>query len=115
MCPQIRLFRTAINWSETPLDDVNGEWLVCSSQTVASFAATLSFFGRGIYDKTHLPLGLIVSAVDGQRIEPFIAREGLMPRPNCWMAIILKEMGIPKRIIPCGSRRPSLDAKDQPQ
>ena len=81
-CPQIRLFRTAINWSETPLDDVNGEWQVCSPQTVASFSATLYFFGREISDKTHLPLGLIVSAVGGQRIEPFIAREGFDATPE---------------------------------
>ena len=40
------------------------------------FGATLYYFGREIHDKTHLPVGLILSAVGGQRIEPFIPREG---------------------------------------
>lgn len=79
-CQSIRIFKTAIDWSETASDDVRSAtgagWMVCTPETVAGFGATLYYFGREVHDKTHRPVGLILSAVGGMNIEPFIPREG---------------------------------------
>ena len=53
--PNIRLFRTGIDWSEKPLEDVQGadhrQWYVCTPENVAGFGATLYYFGREVHDK----------------------------------------------------------------
>jgi len=68
--PQIRLFAVPNEAKGQPRDDlVEGQWVVCSPDTVRSFSAVLYFFGREIHRKTGMPLGLIRSCVGGTAIE----------------------------------------------
>src|SRR3546814_20157096 len=46
--PEIRLFYVKRTTSAVPVDDVSGQWEVCSTETVPGFSAVGYFFGREI-------------------------------------------------------------------
>lgn len=67
--PQIRLFKTASQTTPEPQDRCEGQWAVCSSDTVGAFSATAYFFGREIYRELNVPIGLINSSWGGTAVE----------------------------------------------
>ncbi len=67
--PQIRMFFQNNGPMITPFPKGHGRWVVCGSNTVASFSAVAYFFGRNLHQKLNQPVGLIYSAVDGSLIE----------------------------------------------
>ncbi|MBY0461319.1 MAG: hypothetical protein K2V38_28715, partial [Gemmataceae bacterium] len=67
--PKIRLFTAPTRESKEPTDDVAADWLVCSPKTVSYFSAAAYYFGRELHQKLGVPVGLVVSAVNGTRIE----------------------------------------------
>lgn len=78
--PYIRVFTVSRRPAERPLDDVKGQWIVCSPETVEHFSATAYFFGRSFHHSISLgtivvPVGLIVAAVGGTPIEAWTSRE----------------------------------------
>ena len=70
--------------TKTPLliDDVNGKWLVCDSNNVKNFSAVAYFFGRELYNKLNVPIGLINSSYGGTAIENWISEEVLASFPE---------------------------------
>jgi len=81
--PAIRMFTVDRLTSEVPLDDVKGVWQVCSPQTVAEFSAVAYFFGRELYQKLGVPIGLLNASWGGTPAEAWtrkdvlVAHEGL--------------------------------------
>lgn len=75
--PLIRLFTIKKNFSSRPLDKVEGQWLECFPQTVKSFSAVAYFFGRELYTKLNVPIGLINSSVGGSTIETWMSYEAI--------------------------------------
>jgi sialate O-acetylesterase len=74
--PFIRLFTVPKSTCAQPLDDVAGSgWSVCSSASVPEFSALAYFFGRDLYQKLGLPIGLINTSWGGTIIEAWINRE----------------------------------------
>ena len=65
----IRLFTVLTNASQKPLDDVKGSWSECSPQTIKTFSAVAYFFGRDLYQKLKVPIGLISSSWGGTKAE----------------------------------------------
>lgn len=59
---------------DAPLADRAGRWVVCSPATVAHFSAVGYFFGRALYRRLHVPIGLIEAAVGGTPIEAWTSR-----------------------------------------
>ncbi len=59
--PQIRLFDVEHTVAIRPESDCGGTWRVCGPQTVGGFSAVGYFFGRDLYEKLHVPIGLIGS------------------------------------------------------
>jgi sialate O-acetylesterase len=49
--------------------NVTGEWKVCDSVTAAKFSATAYFFGKKLYEKLKVPIGLINTSWGGTPIE----------------------------------------------
>ncbi|NOU36565.1 MAG: sialate O-acetylesterase [Kiritimatiellaceae bacterium] len=74
--PQIRLFNTPLVPSATPLETVKAEWNICTSETVKSFSATAYYFGRKLHQDLNVPVGLLLSAWGGTRIEPWTPPRG---------------------------------------
>lgn len=61
--------------------DGNG-WKVCTRTSVNSFTAVGFYFGRKLHQETGIPVGLLNNAIDGTRIEPWIAPEGIKAVPE---------------------------------
>ncbi|OXA75175.1 sialate O-acetylesterase [Flavobacterium aquidurense] len=72
--PNIRLFTVATNASPRPLDDVNGSWKECSPTNVYTFSAVAYFFGRELYQKLKVPIGLISTSWGGTKAEAWTAQ-----------------------------------------
>ena len=80
--PLIRMFREGSKAAKSPQPDGNGQWSVCSAETVGSFSATLFFFGRELHRELRIPLGLINSSVGGTPIESWISAEAQAKVPE---------------------------------
>jgi sialate O-acetylesterase len=69
---KIRFFVVKRKTSNTPLENVNGSWTLCTPKTTAAFSATGYFFGLTLYKELNIPVGLIECDWGGSRIEAWI-------------------------------------------
>lgn len=82
--PEIRHFWIP-NTSDlnAPHDDLpTGYWKSANPQDVLDFSAAAYFFAKKIYEKYHVPIGLINASVGGTPIEAWTSEEGLKEFPN---------------------------------
>ena len=79
--PTIRVFMIEERFSQAPCDDVKGAWQECTPEHAAQFSAVAYCFGRDLHKALKVPVGLVVSAVGGTRIESWMARELLEADP----------------------------------
>lgn len=79
--PLIRHFKTALSVSDAPKDVVNGEWTICSPQTVGDFSASGYFFVRELHKELGVPIGLINASYGGTPIEAWMSAEALRSTP----------------------------------
>jgi sialate O-acetylesterase len=91
--PQIRMFTVTSGGASTAQADCQGQWVVCSPQTVARFSATAYFFGREIHQSLGVPVGLINSSVGGTPIESWISPEAQAGSPE--LQPLLKVLQMP--------------------
>ena len=77
--PQIRHFWIpTVTSLQGPLDDLPvGYWRAANPTDVRPFSAVAYFFARRIYEKYHVPIGLINASVGGTPIEAWTSEEGL--------------------------------------
>ncbi len=75
--PQIRLFTVGKRVTYTPLNHCRGKWEECNPRTAAGFSAAGYFFGRELYKKLNVPVGLIHSSWGGTPAEAWMSRECL--------------------------------------
>lgn len=67
--PNIRIFCIPKTGSETPQENVSGNWQGCDTNTVKSTSAVGYYFARELYKKLNVPVGIIVSAWGGTPVE----------------------------------------------
>jgi sialate O-acetylesterase len=75
--PNIRLFTVLTNASPKPLDDVMGSWKTCSPESINTFSAVAYFFGRELYQKLNVPIGLISTSWGGTKAEAWTSQNVL--------------------------------------
>lgn len=75
--PQIRLFNVRTDFKSTPQADCGGNWMVCSPATAPDFSALAYFFAREVFNRTQIPIGLVVSSVGGSSCQAWISRDSL--------------------------------------
>ena len=81
--PNIRLFTVPKATSISPADVANGTWQACTPQSVRSqgtwngFSAVGYFFGRDLYQKLNVPIGLIQSSWGGTPAESWTSQKTL--------------------------------------
>jgi sialate O-acetylesterase len=82
--PRLRVLGLPVESSGLPVDRHSRavSWHACSPQTSAGFSAVAFFFGRELYRKLDVPVGLIVVATGGTAIEPWVPREGMDITPE---------------------------------
>jgi sialate O-acetylesterase len=75
--PRIRLLLVTKKASDYPLDDVLGNWTLCTPDTAKSFSAVAYFFGREIAAKENVPVGLIDSTWGGTPADSWVSMDTL--------------------------------------
>ena len=63
--PEMRLFMVEKNAAMTPQKTLKGQWEVCTPETANIFSAVGFYFGRELYQKLDVPVGLIDSSWGG--------------------------------------------------
>jgi len=79
---QIRVFDVDYTPTNTVQANAMGKWEVVSPQTVGHMSAVAYFFAREIYQKLHIPIGMITSAYGASTAETWISKPALEARPN---------------------------------
>jgi len=76
--PQIRLFKIRPKFAPKPTVDVEAEaWTAVSPGTVGGFSAVAYLFGRELYQRYQVPIGLVESSVGGTSAEAWISEGSL--------------------------------------
>ncbi|GAA3983260.1 sialate O-acetylesterase [Mucilaginibacter dorajii] len=77
--PMIRNFfvPTAADVNRLQQDLPGGKWIKADVKGILSFGASSWFFAKVLYQKYHVPIGIINASVGGTPIEAWISREGL--------------------------------------
>ncbi|MHC4399866.1 MAG: sialate O-acetylesterase, partial [Planctomycetota bacterium] len=73
--PKIRMFTVERSTATEPQEDCQGQWQVCSPETVGQFSATAYFFGRTLRERLGVPVGLINSSWGGTPVEAWTSLE----------------------------------------
>lgn len=81
--PTIRHFSLPYVCKIDPQPDVGPEavWRVCRPENIGSFSGVAYFFGREVWKKLNVPVGLIDASWGGTRIEPWISPAGFQSVP----------------------------------
>jgi len=79
--PEIRLFTVGLKSSPIPLEDCEGEWIVCTPENAAWFSAVLYHFGLELHKRLRCPVGLIHSSWNGTPAESWVSWEALEAEP----------------------------------
>ena len=94
----IRLFIEKSNPSPVLIDICNGNWQVANSTTVANFSAVAYLFGKLLYQKLNIPVGLIYTAYGGTRIESWMSKEANVAHPSNEMDENNKPFNVQNRV-----------------
>ena len=79
--PQIRLFTVPQKIAFSPQQSVSSRWEICHPETVKEFSAVGYFFGRELYRKLRVPIGLIHSSWPGTEAENWATAQSLQDDP----------------------------------
>ena len=78
--PEIRLFSVPKYPSPVEQKDLpGGKWGIAGPESVSGFSSTAWFFGKELYRKLKVPIGIIHSSWGGTPIQTWMSRESLEP------------------------------------
>lgn len=82
--PQIRHFfiPTRYNFNKPLEDFTSGKWETATPENILRFTATGYFFAKDLFEKYHVPIGLINASVGGTPVEAWISEDGLKDFPH---------------------------------
>src|SRR5947209_1336293 len=80
--PEVRLFTVQKKTSAAPLEDVQGRWVVTTPKEAAAFSAVGFYFGRELYRRLKIPLGLIHTSWGGTPAEAWTSHSALAADPS---------------------------------
>ena len=70
------------NFNAPQLDVVSGSWQPTNSKTILGFSATAYFFAQALYERYHVPIGLIQTALGGSPAQAWMSEEALKMFPD---------------------------------
>ncbi|HBL33477.1 MAG TPA: sialate O-acetylesterase [Porphyromonadaceae bacterium] len=80
--PAVRFVTIPNTQSFEPQKSVKGRWQACNPTNSPNFSATAFFFAEALYRSLNVPIGIIVSAWGGSRVESWTNREELNRYPD---------------------------------
>ena len=78
----LRLFATTYQPMVSPQRDCAGQWAVSSPAAARNFSAVAYFFGQKLRRELKVPVGLVMSAMGGTAIEPWLNRQSFELDPG---------------------------------
>lgn len=79
--PNIRLFSAGLNFSNEPLNTINGKWVACSPETVKKFSAVGYYFGQYLHEALNIPIGLIFTGIGASAAQAYVTQQVLAVDP----------------------------------
>jgi sialate O-acetylesterase len=79
--PNIRLFSTQLNFSDTPLSTVTGKWEACTPETAEKFSAVGYYFGSLLQKELDVPVGLLWTGIGASAAQAYVPTEVLAADP----------------------------------
>jgi len=82
--PAIRHFAVPLRYDfKTPQEKLeSGKWSSANPESVLNFSATGYFFARALFEKYHVPIGLITASAGGAPAEAWLSEDALRAFPN---------------------------------
>lgn len=73
--PRIRIFSVSARGADTPQNNCDGVWNICSPDVAGRTSAVAYYFAEKLYMELKVPIGIIVSAVGGTPAEAWTPEE----------------------------------------
>ena len=80
--PHLRLFSIGTLPTPEKQTSLDGRWQAADPHTLGTFSAVAGWFGRTLQTRLDVPVGIIVNALGGTRIQAWLSREALMLDPS---------------------------------
>ena len=80
--PQIRMFTVERHASPTPQTNCEGQWVICSPETVGRFSAAAYFFARDVQQKLKVSVGIINASWGATPIETWTSMARMEGKPE---------------------------------
>jgi sialate O-acetylesterase len=75
--PAVRFFNVKHHFAQEPSSDTRGTWKPATPEHAAACSAVACYFGTALHRQHGIPIGLVISAVGGTRIESWMRAETL--------------------------------------
>ena len=75
-------------FSKTPQEDCQGEWLENTPVNVSHISAVSYYFARYIQEVLEVPVGIVVSTWGGSKVEAWMSRESIKPFSSIDLSIL---------------------------
>src|SRR5688572_4708140 len=72
------------DFKQPQADVESGNWISASPKSLLSFSAVAYFFAKDLYEKYHVPIGIINSALGGSPAEAWISEDALTKFPDLY-------------------------------
>jgi len=92
--PAVRFFNVRQNFNREPISQLDGAWSAVTPENAANCSAVACYFGVDLHDHLKIPIGLVISAVGGTRIESWMRAETLLATGES-RALIAEWQGVP--------------------
>ncbi len=79
--PNIRLFSTGLNFSDTPINTVSGTWKACTPETAKEFSAVGYYFGALLQKELDVPVGLLFTGIGASAAQAYVPKDVLANNP----------------------------------
>ncbi len=80
--PGLRMFNAPLVTAEKPQADIEGQWALCTPETVPGFSAVAFFFALKLHQELGVPVGVLKTCWGGKPVETFTSREALSTLPG---------------------------------
>ena len=77
----IRLFNTKLNFSDTLIQNVKGNWVECTPASARDFSAVGYYFGATLQKRLNVPVGLLFTGIGASAAQAFVPKEVLKKDP----------------------------------
>lgn len=76
--PGLRLFKIRAAFYDTPNEMYEGNWNVCTPESVATYSGVAYYLGKELMERLQLPVGIVLASLGGTSCQAFTSKEVLL-------------------------------------